>query len=104
MKYCLGYVTCSGLKEARKLANGLLEKKWIGCANLLPGMESIYFWKGKVNTGKEVVLIIKTTSSFQRKVTKWLEENHSYDIPCVLWLSIEKGNAKYLKWLISNLT
>ena len=80
------------------MANLLLDKKLIACANIFPNVESIYPWKGKRVREKEAVLIVKTTADKYATVKRLVEKNHPYTIPCVVKISVE-ANAGYAKWL-----
>ena len=98
-EFSLLYVTIATLDQARELARQLLEEKFIACANFLPQMESIYSWKGKIESSKEVVILLKTESRLVSAVTQRVGELHSYETPCVLEIKVESGSAKYLGWL-----
>lgn len=93
------YVTTKDADEARRLARTLLEERQIACANILPQMEAIYEWQGKVCEEKEAVLILKTTAAKVAAVIARVEELHSYEVPCAVSLGIEEGSAAYLDWL-----
>lgn len=93
------YVTTKDIEEARAITRALLDQDLVACGNLLLGMESIYRWQGKVETAREVVLILKTTATKVEAVTRTIEAMHSYETPCVLEIAIESGSADYLKWL-----
>ena len=92
------YITNPDIKVARRVANLLLDKKLIACANIFSGVESIYPWKGKRVKEKEVVLVAKTTTEKYGTVKKLVEKNHPYAIPCIVKISVE-ANAGYAKWL-----
>ncbi len=62
-------------------------------------MESRYWWKNKIETGREFLLLIKTKPSCFAKLRKVIEQNHSYSVPEILALPVRQGNSKYLKWL-----
>lgn len=98
------YVTTKDRDEARKIGSVIVEEKLAACANIIDGMESVYHWKGKVETGKECVLIFKTTYSNVSKLTKRVKELHSYDVPCVISLNLaeQEGNKDYLNWIINS--
>jgi periplasmic divalent cation tolerance protein len=93
------YVTCPDEKVARKISQVLLEEGLIACANILPGMESIYWWEGQITTSKEAVVILKTVAERVARVTARVESLHPYDTPCILSLPVEKGSEPYLRWL-----
>ncbi len=80
----LVYVTTKDREEARIIGTALIEEKLAACANILDGMESIYRWEGKVETGKESVLILKTTYNNITKLTRRIKELRSYDVPAIV--------------------
>lgn len=98
------YVTTSSKKEAREIGLKLVEERLAACVNILDGMDSIYKWKGKIEEDEECVLIVKTHYSRVRKVTRLIKEMHSYEVPCVISLTIteDEGNEEYLDWLENN--
>lgn len=95
------YITTKNRQEATQIGRIIVEEKLAACANILDGMESIYQWKGNIETGKECILILKTTYSNVSKLTKRVKELHSYEVPCVISLNIaeQEGNPEYLNWI-----
>jgi len=93
------YVTTSDISESREIARKLIEEKLAACVNIVPAIESIYRWNGEIEEDSESLIFIKTRSDMVENVIKRVEEIHSYDTPCVLELSIERGSKKYFKWL-----
>jgi periplasmic divalent cation tolerance protein len=98
-KFCLLYSTASSEDEAKEIADLLLEKKLAACVNIIPGMKSLYKWKGKIEETEEIIIIIKTISSAFKDIEALLKDVHSYDCPCLIELNIENVNAPYLEWL-----
>jgi periplasmic divalent cation tolerance protein len=93
-------VTCGSLKEARKIARGMVDAKLAACVNIgTAPVESIYRWKGKVETGREFLLVIKTTASRLSALEKEVKRLHSYDVPEFVVLEIAAGSREYLQWL-----
>ena len=92
------YITCANKKEAIKISQALLKKRLIGCANYRP-IESMYWWKGKLQTDKEYALIAKTTKKNFNRVKNEVEKIHSYDVPCILSWDITMGNKAYIDWI-----
>lgn len=97
----LFYIPCPDKTTASGIAKTLLEEKLIGCANIIPGMESMYWWEGKIETSSEHILILKTlkTPDAQERITKRVEELHPYDTPCVMCLPVQGINSKFKNWL-----
>ncbi len=93
------YVTTKDIEQARSIAKTLIEERLAACANILPRMESIYRWEGTIQEEVECVLILKTEAAKVADATKKIEELHSYQVPCVLSLTVESGASKYLDWL-----
>ena len=91
--------TAASLQQARRLAALLLTRKLAACINILPGLESHYRWKGKKEKAGEVLLLIKSRASVFARLEKTLRENHSYAVPEIIALPIQKGSPKYLKWI-----
>jgi len=92
-------VTCGSIAEARKIGRNVVEKKLAACANIVPGVESIYRWKGKVERAREVLVVIKTTANRLPELEREVKRLHSYDVPEFIVLSIVAGSSKYLAWL-----
>lgn len=95
-------VTAPDLKTARRLAIAALEAKLIACANLVPRIESHYWWQGKLEHGNEVLLILKTTRACLAKLEKLVVREHPYDTPELLVLPLAHGYTRYLEWLAAS--
>ena len=98
-KYIVVFITTSSLPQARKIANILVSKRLTACVNILPGINSIFRWQGRLDYAKEVLLIAKTIKSNFRKLTKQVKQIHSYEVPEIIALPIIAGNKEYLKWI-----
>jgi len=93
-------VTCNSVKEARKIGRALVEERLAACVNVLQTpIESIYRWKGSVDTAKEFLLIIKTSRVRLKALEAAVKRLHSYEVPEIIALPIEKGPRDYLAWL-----
>lgn len=95
----LVYVTAPSLDEAERLARLAVESRLAACANILPGMRSLYWWQGKLEQAEECVLLLKTTEALVARLTEALTAAHSYDCPCVAALPITSGNPAFLRWI-----
>lgn len=97
--FAIVLVTAPNIKNARALAKKALELRLIACANLLPRIESHYWWQGKIESGSEVLMILKTRQTSLRKLEKFILEEHPYDTPEFLVLPLTAGSRDYLNWL-----
>jgi len=97
--YVSVYITAKDVKEARKIASQLLKERLIACANIIPRIESMYWWRGKLERHGESAIIAKSKASHAKKIIKRIKELHSYDVPCVVFWPIVEGNKDYLDWV-----
>jgi len=93
------YTTIDNVQDARKIAHTLVEKQLVVCVNIIPKIESIYRWKGKVETDNEVVLIAKTTDKNVKKTIQKIKELHTYELPDIIVLPIIGGLKDYLNYI-----
>jgi len=98
-KFAIVLVTAPDLKTARSLAKAALKARLIACANLVPKIESHYWWQGKIESGLEVLLILKTQKSKLAALEKLVLAKHPYNTPEFLVLTLNAGSKKYLDWL-----
>ena len=91
--------TAGSEEEGARIAKSLLERKLCACVNLVPKVRSLYRWEGEVQDDAEVLLIMKTTQGKLQALSDHLAQIHSYDVPEVLAIAIDKGSASYLEWL-----
>jgi periplasmic divalent cation tolerance protein len=96
--------TASSEEEAGKIGRYLVEHKLSACVNIIPRVESIYRWQGKVESAQEWLLVIKTTAERFPAVRDAIRELHSYDLPECIAFSVEDGSLPYLKWLEESVT
>ena len=87
---------------ARRIVHTLVEERLVACGNLLPGVESIYRWKGAVETSAEVMVILKTTEMAYAQLQARIKELHPYDLPEVLALKAYDGLPDYLQWVLQS--
>ena len=97
-------VTAPQLDTARALAKAALSARLVACANLVPKIESHYWWQGKLESSAEVLIIFKTTKAKLKALEKLIVANHPYDTPEFLVLPIIKGNKRYLDWVMESIT
>ena len=101
-QFAIVLVTAPDLKTARSLAKAALKAKLIACANLISKIESHYWWRGKIESGAEVLLVLKTKKSRLGALEKLILAKHPYDTPEFLVLPLGAGNEKYLAWLTAS--
>jgi periplasmic divalent cation tolerance protein len=92
-------VTAPNLKSARALAKAALNRRLVACANLIPKIESHYWWRGNLESSPEVLILFKTTARRLRALEQALLAVHPYDTPEILALPLDRGTARYLSWL-----
>lgn len=103
MKRYVVMVTTPGPAVSEKLSKGLVRNRLAACVNRLPGIRSRYWWKGKIDTAREELLIIKTRLDRLSKLVRWVKKNHPYAICEVIALPIAGGNPDYLRWIDQSL-
>jgi periplasmic divalent cation tolerance protein len=92
-------VTTADAEEASRIAEVLVSERLAACVNIVPAIESIYRWEGKVTRDPESLMIIKTTAERYEDLERRVKELHSYSTPEVIGLKIERGSEQYLQWL-----
>jgi periplasmic divalent cation tolerance protein len=102
-RYCAILVTAGSRAEARRLARALLEQRLVACANIVPGIESHYWWKGKLDHAREWLLVMKTRRDRFRAVELAVKRLHSYQVPEIIALPLAAGQADYLRWIDASL-
>ena len=100
----MALVTAPDLKTARALARSALAARLAACVNLVPGLESHYWWQGKRERSREVLLVFKTTASRLPKLEACVRAGHPYDTPEFIVLPIAGGSRRYLDWLTASVT
>lgn len=98
-KYTVVLVTCPSKKEARRIVRRLLERKFIACASIINGVESIFRWKGKIEKSMESLIVMKTAKKRLKDVEETVKSMHSYEVPEIAALPLVWASGDYLKWL-----
>jgi len=101
-RFAVVLVTAPDVRVARKVARACLEARAAACVNIVPRLESHYWWQGKLERGKELLLVIKTTTARLRALEKCVLANHPYDTPEFVVLPISSGNRRYLEWIAAS--
>ncbi|NWF77921.1 MAG: divalent-cation tolerance protein CutA [Chloroflexi bacterium] len=92
-------ITTSSEEEARKIAESLVNHKKAACVNIVPRVDSLFWWKGELESAQEGLLLVKTKASLFPEVVELVKRMHSYEVPEIIALPIIAGSDDYLKWL-----
>jgi periplasmic divalent cation tolerance protein len=87
---------------ASRIAQTLVEEKFVACANLIPAVHSIYRWKEKIETAGEVMVFFKTIQDRQAAFEEKLRSLHPYEVPEIIFVKIDGGSPDYLRWVIDS--
>lgn len=101
-RFSLVLVTAPDMRTARGLAKAALMARLIACANLVPKVESHYWWQGRVESGAEVLMIMKAPKATLARLEKLIHTKHPYDTPEFLAMPLSAGSKKYLDWLAAS--
>ena len=96
------FVTCPSVSVATRLAKTLVSRRLIACANIVPSVTSFFWWDGKVDRAREVLLFLKTTRAVEARLRRAVRSLHPYDVPEVIALPIVAGHPPYLRWVRSS--
>ena len=91
--------TAASREEAQRIARALVDARDAACVNIVGPIESVYRWKGEVETAAEWLLLVKTTAAAVEQVRESLGRLHSYELPECIEIPIEGGSAEYLAWI-----
>jgi periplasmic divalent cation tolerance protein len=97
----VAFVAAPDTETAARIARALVEERLAACVNVLPGMRSIYRWKGAVETANEALLLVKTRSDLAAAVEARVRELHPYEVPEVIRVGLRGGSAPYLEWVLA---
>jgi periplasmic divalent cation tolerance protein len=101
-KYIQVITTVSKKSDAEKIAKALIDKKLAACVQIGGPIKSIYRWKGKIETAKEWICVIKTRKNLYEKVEAAIKKIHPYEVPEIIAVPIGAANKDYLKWIKVN--
>ena len=93
------FVTTDTNKEAQSIARLLLDRRKAACVNIVPEVDSAFWWQGKLDSAQESLLIIKTTASLLPDIIELVKSIHSYEVPEIIAMPIIGGNEDYLNWI-----
>lgn len=94
--------TCPDQDSAENISQQLITTHAAACVNMIPGIRSCYRWQGQVETGTEVLLLIKTVSDRYERLQETILELHPYELPEIIAVPIEQGHQAYLDWITEN--
>ena len=94
----LAYIPCKDEEEAKRIGKKLVEGKIATCANIIPKMTSYYIWQKKLREENEALLICKTTERKMKLLESKVKKLHSYSVPCIACIKIDKMNKEYERW------
>lgn len=97
MSFIIVYITHSSEENAQKIADQLLQKKLVACANIFP-IKSMYWWNGNIENENEYVSIVKTKPELWEILQNEIKNIHPYDVPCIMKIEAE-ANEEYEKWI-----
>ncbi|MCL0057634.1 divalent-cation tolerance protein CutA [Dehalococcoidales bacterium] len=93
------FITTSNREEAHKIANVLLNQRKVACVNIVPAVNSFFWWQGKLDSAQESLLLVKTKASLLPEIISLVKGVHSYEVPEIIALPIIGGNQDYLEWI-----
>ena len=97
--YIVIFITVSNKKEAKRIAAGLIRNKLAACVNIVDKIESFFWWQGKADKAKEMLLIAKSKKQNLNRIIKLVKSLHSYDLPEIIALPVIAGYKPYLRWI-----
>jgi len=103
-KMLVVFITTPGLRASEKLTEGLLKNRWGACVNQISGLTSRYWWKGKIETAREDLLIVKTLAGKWPGLQKWVRAHHPYSVCEIVALPASAVSPPYLKWVWESLS
>lgn len=96
------FCTFSSIEEAKNIATDLVKRKLAACCTILPKVTSIYSWESKLEENEETMMMIKTSQKNYEQLEKQIKMLHSYSVPEIISVKIEKGSKAYMDWLFEN--
>ncbi|MDD4923252.1 MAG: divalent-cation tolerance protein CutA [Dehalococcoidales bacterium] len=98
-EYMVVFITTEAGEEAGLISKVLLEQRKAACISIVEGVNSMYWWQGKIDSASESLLIIKTRTSLLEEIIQIVKEIHSNDVPEIIALPIIGGSHDYLDWV-----
>ena len=101
-EYDICFVTVGDRKTAEKIAGDLLQGRLAACVSVVPGVESSYWWKDRIERSSEILLIIKTRRALREDIMQFVKQHHPYNVPETVFTEIDGASKDYLDWLGAN--
>jgi periplasmic divalent cation tolerance protein len=98
-EYILVFVTAPSAEEANVLATALVEQRLVACANIVPNIRSVFWWKEAIETEQEVLVMFKSTSALFPAIVEAVKSLHRYEVPEIIAMPIVLGSEDYLAWI-----
>lgn len=98
------YSTIDDIKDARRIATTLIGEQLVACVNIIPRIESIYRWKGKIENAEEIVIIAKTVDKNVKKTIQRIKQIHTYELPDIIVIPIIGGLKEYLDYINNDIS
>lgn len=95
----VAFSTAPDAQTAKSIARHLVENRLAACCNIVPGIQSVYAWEGRICEDEEWLLIIKTHRRCLTRLIREIEKIHPYDVPELVALDIDSGSPNYLNWM-----
>jgi periplasmic divalent cation tolerance protein len=99
--FVIVFVTAASEQEAASIGRTLVEEGLAACANIIPQIRSIYRWKGEVRDERETLIIIKSREDLFERIRSRVKELHSYEVPEITAIKLDRGDSAYLQWIES---
>ena len=97
--YVVVFVTAGNKKKAKLIAQEVVKRRLAACVNIIEGVQSLFWWKGKADSGKEALLVIKSRKDKLQALIRAVKKAHSYEVPEIIALPLVGGYKPYLKWI-----
>ncbi len=101
--YFIALTTCPDREIANSLAQAIVEQQLAACVNIVPDIQSVYQWQGKIETDNELLLVMKTNQQTLKALELFVLQQHPYETPEFICINIESGAQAYLDWITSSL-
>ena len=100
-EFLILFVTAASEQEAANIGRTLVEEGLAACVNIVPSIRSIYRWEGKIWDESETLIIVKSRADLFERIRSQVRELHSYEVPEITAITLDRGDADYLQWIES---